>query len=48
MENDKIAKKVMWESVGQPRKRWIHSVNDCFKCLNVGQAKRMMYDRNEW
>ena len=34
--------------VGGPQ-RWIDSVNDCLKKrgLNVGQARRMVYDRNE-
>ena len=32
--------------VGRPRKRWIDSVIECFKKrgLNVGQARRMVYD----
>ena len=36
--------------VGRPRKRWIDSVNDCLKKrgLNVGQARRVVYERNEW
>ena len=36
--------------VGRPHKRWINSVNDCLKkrSLNVGQARRMGYDKNEW
>ena len=36
--------------IGRPRKRWIDSMNDCLnkKALNVGQAGKMMYERNEW
>ena len=36
--------------VGRQQKRWIDSVNDCLKKrgLNVQQARRMVYDRNEW
>ena len=36
--------------VGRPRKSWINSVNDCLKKigLNLGQARRMVYDRNVW
>ena len=36
--------------VGRPRKRWIDSVIECFKKrgLNVGQARRMVYDGNKW
>ena len=36
--------------LGQPQKRWIDSMNNCLKkrWLNVGQARRMVYDRNEW
>ena len=56
MENDRIAKRVhVGESqgrrlVGRLQKRWIDSLNDCLKKrgLNVGQARRMVYDRNEW
>ena len=56
MENDKIAKRVNVEiCVGSPligrlRKRWIDSLNDCLKKwgLNVGQPRRMVYDRDEW
>ena len=56
MENGRIAKRVYdVESmgshlVGRPRKRWIDSVNDCFKGrgLNAGEASRMMYSRSEW
>ena len=35
---------------GQPRKRGIDSVNDCLikNVLNVGQSRRIVYDRNEW
>ena len=36
--------------VSLPKKRWVDSVNDCSKKrgLNVGQARRKVYDRNEW
>ena len=36
--------------VDRPRKRWIDSANNCLRKsgLNVGQARRMVYDRNEW
>ena len=36
--------------IGRPWKRWIVSVNDCLKkiSLNIGQARRMVYDRKEW
>ena len=36
--------------LGRPQKRWIDSVNDWLKKrgLNVEQARRMVYDRNEW
>ena len=55
MENDRIAKSVyVGESVGcclvgRPRKSWINSENDCLKKrgLNVGQARGILYDRNE-
>ena len=55
MENDRIAKRVYVEEcmgsyiVGRPRKRCIDSVNECLKKrgLNVGQARRMVHDRNE-
>ena len=31
-------------------KRWIDPVNDCLKKsgLNVGRARNMVYERNEW
>ena len=56
MENDMIAKKlymgecVASRLVGQPRKRWIDSLKGCLKKIgmNVGQARRMGYDKNEW
>ena len=56
MENDRITKRAYVEEcvgshlVGRPRKRWNDSMNDCLKKrgLNVGQARRMMYYRNEW
>ena len=56
MENDRISKRVyVGECVGshlvdQPQKRLIDSVNEYLKkrCLNVGQPRRMVYDRNEW
>ena len=56
MENNKIFKRVYVEEcvgsrlVGRPWKRWIDSVNDCLKKrgLNVGQARRVVYERNEW
>ena len=56
MQNDRIVKRVYdWEcadsrSVGRPRRRWIDTVKDCFKkrCLDVGQARRMVHDRSEW
>ena len=56
MENDRITKRVYvgeckgsW-LVGCLWKRSIDSVNDCLKKrgLNVGQARRMVYDMNEW
>ena len=36
--------------VGPPWKRWIDSVDDYLKKRgwNVGQARRMVYDINEW
>ena len=36
--------------VARQRKRWIDSVNDCFKKrgLSVGQVRRMVYRRNKW
>ena len=35
--------------VGRPQKRRIDSVKLILKkCLNVGQARRMVYDMNEW
>ena len=36
--------------VGRPQNKWIYSVSDCLKesDLNVGQARRMVYDRNQW
>ena len=36
--------------LGRPRKRWIDSVHDYLKkrSLNVGQTRKMAYDRNEW
>ena len=41
----------VWGShlVGRPRKRWTDSVNDCLmkRGLNVEQARRMVYGRNE-
>ena len=58
MENDRIGKRVYVEDcggsslVGRPRRRFIDSVNDCWKerGLNVGQDKtrRMVNGRNEW
>ena len=55
MKNDRIAKTVHVGEcmgsrlVGQPQKRCIDFVNDCLKKsgLNVGQARRIMYGRNE-
>ena len=35
--------------VGQPRKRWIDSVNDLKKRgLDVTQARKMVHNRSEW
>ena len=50
IENDRIAKRMYVGDVGRPRKKWIDSVNHCLKKrgLNVGKAKKMVYDRNEW
>ena len=56
MEKERIAKRVyVGECVGnrlvdRPRKRWIDSVNKCLqrRSLNVGQARGMVYDMNEW
>ena len=56
MENDRIAKRVYLGEclgsclVGGPQKRWIDSVNNCLqkRALDVGQTRRMLYDRNEW
>ena len=56
IRNDRTAKRVYVgvcvgiHLVGQPAKRWIDSVSDCLKTrsLNVGQSRRMMYDRREW
>ena len=50
MENDGIARRVYVGDVGshlvgRPQKWWIDSVNGC---LNLGLARKMMYDRNEW
>ena len=55
MRNDRIVKRiyvgVCVDSclVGQPWKRWIDFVNDCLKKRGsyLGQARRMVYDRNE-
>ena len=54
MENDRKAKRVYEDEfagsrlMGRPRKRWIHTVKNCFKKrgLEVRQAKRMMHDRS--
>ena len=55
--NNLIVKRVyVGECVGsgllsQSRKSWSDSVNNYLekkKSLNVGQAKMMVYDRNEW
>ena len=37
-------------SVLRPWKRWIDTTKDCLKKkgLDVGQARRMVYGRNEW
>ena len=50
-----LLKGFMWVCVdirfiGQLWKRWIDSVNDCLKkrSLNVSQARRIVYDKNEW
>ena len=52
MEKDRIPKRVYAgsRSVGRPRKRWIDIVKECLKKkgLDIRQAKRMVYDRNEW
>ena len=56
MENYRTAKSVYVggcggsRSVGRPRKRWIDPVHECLKKrgVNVGQVRRMVYDRNEW
>ena len=56
IENDRIAKRVHVgvcagsHLVGRPWKTLNDSVNDCLKNrgLNVEQARKMMYDRNEW
>ena len=34
--------------VGRPRKRGSDSVNDCLKIEIVGQARRMVHDKNKW
>ena len=43
MGNDRINKRAKVEE-------WTDSVNDCLKkrALNIVQARRMVYDRNEW
>ena len=54
--NDRIAKRVYVGEcvgsrlVGRSRKRWIDSMKKCLKTrsLSVRQARKMMYDRNEW
>ena len=51
MENDKIGKRVYVgvcagsRSVGRPRKRWIDTVKECLKKidLDVRQARRMVH-----
>ena len=55
MDNDRIAKRVyVGVRVGsrlivRSGERWIDSMNGCLKKgLTVGQARRMMYDRNQW
>ena len=51
MENDRIAKRVyVAEFAGRPWKRRIGTVKDCLnkRGLDVGQARRMMYDRSVW
>ena len=56
MVNGRIAKPVYVgvcvgsRLIGRPQKRWIDSMNDCLKKrgLNVGQARRMVFNRNEW
>ena len=53
MGKDRIAKRVYVGNhlVGQLWKKWIDSVYDCLKKkkgFNVGQARRMMYNRKEW
>ena len=55
MENDRTGKRVYVGEcvgshlVGRPLKRWIDSMHDCLRkrCLKVGQARRIVYDRNE-
>ena len=54
MEGDRIGKIGVGEcacsrSVDRPRKRWNDSVNHCLekRSLNVGQARRIVYDTNE-
>ena len=55
MENDRIVEKVYVGEcvgirlVGRPQKRWIDSRNKCLKKkgLNVGQARKIVYDRND-
>ena len=50
MGNFKIVERVyMGECVNRSRKRWIESVNACLKKVgfNVGQVRRIVYDRNE-
>ena len=38
------------DSVGRQRKTWIDTVKECLKkrFLDVGQARRIEHDRNEW
>ena len=56
METEMFARRVyVGECVGsglesRPRKRCIGSGSDCLKKrgLNVGQTRRMVYDRSEW
>ena len=55
MENDRIAKRVYVgecsgsRSMGNPWKRWIDTVKDCYKKggLYVRQIRKMVHDRNE-
>ena len=56
MEKDRIAKRIYVGEcggvrlAGRPRKRWNDYVNECLKKrdLNVGQARRIVFDMYEW